>query len=251
MIDGYQDAIGNPDAGGNTTTDPGWDALNVHASEDGKTLTVQLSYPCSYFDKLCAFAAMSPVQQATVEANGDAWCTQPDTYVCNGPYMITDWVPSERIVLSKNPNYVGGWDTSKIVSDTITLLLLEDSSASYAAYNSGEAQLIKDVPTDEIPSLTKAEDGGDFYVDTILGTYYISLNDQKEPFTDAKVRKALSLAIDRDYVANTIMQGTYEPLTTSSAPASSMRAACSTTTPTAASPTSATTTTPTSRRPSS
>ena len=211
MIDGYKDAIGNPDADGNTTTEPDFDALNVVASEDGKTLTVTLSYPCAYFDKLAAFAAMSPVQQATVEANGDAWCTAPDTYVCNGPYYISQWVPSERIVLTKNPNYVGGWDSSKIVSDTITLLLLEDSSAVYAAYNSGEAQLVKDVPTDEIPSLTKAEDGGDFYVDTILGTYYISLNDQKEPFTDPNVRKALSLAIDRDYVANTIMQGTYTP----------------------------------------
>ena len=211
MIDGYQDAIGNPDADGNTTTDPDWDALNVHASEDGKTLTVQLSYPCSYFDKLASFVATSPVQQATVEANGDAWCTEPDTYVCNGPYMITEWTPSERIVLSKNPYYVGGWDSSKIVSDTITLLLLEDSSASYAAYNSGEAQLVKDVPTDEIPSLTRAEDGGDFYLDEIMGTYYISLNDQEEPFTDVRVRKALSLAIDRDYVANTIMQGIYTP----------------------------------------
>ena len=213
MIDGYQDAIGNPDADGNTTTDPDWDALNVHASEDGKTLTVQLSYPCSYFDKLASFVATSPVQQATVEANGDAWCTEPDTYVCNGPYMITEWTPSERIVLSKNPYYVGGWDSSKIVSDTITLLLLEDSSASYAAYNSGEAQLVKDVPTDEIPSLTRAEDGGDFYLDEIMGTYYISLNDQEEPFTDVRVRKALSLAIDRDYVANTIMQGIYTPAT--------------------------------------
>ena len=213
MIDGYQDAIGNPDADGNTTTDPDWDALNVHASEDGKTLTVQLSYPCSYFDKLASFVATSPVQQATVEANGDSWCTEPDTYVCNGPYMITEWIPSERIVLSKNPYYVGGWDSSKIVSDTITLLLLEDSSASYAAYNSGEAQLVKDVPTDEIPSLTRVEDGGDFYLDEIMGTYYISLNDQEEPFTDVRVRKALSLAIDRDYVANTIMQGIYTPAT--------------------------------------
>ena len=213
MIDGYQDAIGNPDEDGNTTTDPDWDALNVHASEDGKTLTVQLSYPCSYFDKLASFVATSPVQQATVEANGDAWCTEPDTYVCNGPYMITEWTPSERIVLSKNPYYVGGWDSSKIVSDTITLLLLEDSSAVYAAYNSGEAVLVKDVPTDEIPSLTRAEDGGDFYLDEIMGTYYISLNDQEEPFTDVRVRKALSLAIDRDYVANTIMQGIYTPAT--------------------------------------
>ncbi len=198
MIDGFDAA-----QAGDT------DALNVKASDDGKTLTIVLSYPCSYFDKMAAFATMSPVQQATVEANGDSWCTSADTFVSNGPYMITDWTPSERIVLTKNPNYVGGWDSSKIVSDSITLLLLEDSSASYAAYNSGEAVLIKDVPTDEIPSLTKAEDGGDFYVDTILGTYYVSLNLQRDAFKDAKVRKALSLAIDRDYVANTIMQGTY------------------------------------------
>lgn len=209
MIDGFEEAAGFPDADGNPTVDPNPEALNVKASEDGKTLTIVLSYPCSYFDKMAAFATMSPVQQATVEANGDSWCTSADTFVSNGPYMITDWTPSERIVLTKNPNYVGGWDSSKIVSDTITLLLLEDSSASYAAYNSGEAVLVKDVPTDEIPSLTKAEDGGDFYVDTILGTYYVSLNLQRDAFKDAKVRKALSLAIDRDYVANTIMQGTY------------------------------------------
>ena len=209
MIDGFEEAAGFPDADGNPTAEPNPDALNVKASDDGKTLTIVLSYPCSYFDKMAAFATMSPVQQATVEANGDSWCTSPDTFVSNGPYMITDWTPSERIVLTKNPNYVGGWDSSKIVSDTITLLLLEDSSASFAAYNSGEAVLVKDVPTDEIPSLTKAEDGGDFYVDTILGTYYVSLNLQRDAFKDAKVRKALSLAIDRDYVANTIMQGTY------------------------------------------
>ena len=198
MIDGFDAA-----QAGDT------DALNVKASDDGKTLTIVLAYPCSYFDKMAAFAAMSPVQQATVEANGDSWCTSAETFVSNGPYMITDWTPSERIVLTKNPNYVGGWDNSKIVSDTITLLLLEDSSAAFAAYNSGEAVLIKDVPTDEIPSLTKAEDGGDFYVDTILGTYYVSLNLKRDAFKDAKVRRALSLAIDRDYVANTIMQGTY------------------------------------------
>ena len=209
MIDGFEEAAGFPDADGNPTAEPNPDALNVKASDDGKTLTIVLSYPCSYFDKMAAFAAMSPVQQATVEANGDSWCTSAETFVSNGPYMITDWTPSERIVLTKNPNYVGGWDNSKIVSDTITLLLLEDSSAAFAAYNSGEAVLIKDVPTDEIPSLTKAEDGGDFYVDTILGTYYVSLNLLRDPFQDAKVRKALSLAIDRDYVANTIMQGTY------------------------------------------
>ena len=201
MVAGYNDVVETGDT----------DKLAVEASEDGKTLTVTLAYPCSYFDKIIAFATLAPVQQATVEANGDAWAVDASTYVCNGPYMITEWVPSERIVCSKNPYYQGGWDTSRIVTDTLTFLLLEDSSASYAAYSSGEALLIKDVPTEEIPSLTPAAEGGDFYVEPILGTYYVSMNLQKEPFNDVNVRKALSLAVDREYVANVIMQGTYAP----------------------------------------
>ncbi len=209
MIDGYKDAIGNPDADGKATTTPNPDLLNVKASEDGKTLTIVLSYPCSYFDKIVAFGTMSPVQKATVEANGDAWATKPETYVCNGPYTIVEWTPSERIVCKKNENYNGGWDKEKIVTDKLTFLLLEDSSAAYAAYKSGTAQMIKDVPTEEISSFTKAEDGGDYYVDTILGTYYISLNLNKAPFNDKNVRKALSLAIDRKYVASQVMEGTY------------------------------------------
>ena len=130
MVEGYQDAIGNPDKEGKTTTTPNTDLLNVKASEDGKTLTIKLAYPCSYFDKLAAFGTMSPVQKATVEANGDAWATKPETYVCNGPYMISEWTPSERIVCKKNPNYKGGWDSKRIVTEDLTFLLLEDASAS-------------------------------------------------------------------------------------------------------------------------
>jgi peptide/nickel transport system substrate-binding protein/oligopeptide transport system substrate-binding protein len=67
---------------------------------------------------------------------------------------------------------------------------------------------IKDVPTEEIPSLDGNEE---FHVDPIIGTYYLNLNCNVDVFKDARVRKALSLAIDRNYVANTIMQGTYTP----------------------------------------
>ena len=210
MIDGYKDAIGNPDKEGKTTTTPDPEKLNVKASEDGKTLTVKLAYPCSYFDKIVAFGTMSPVQKATVEKNGDSWATKPETYVCNGPYTITEWTPSEKIVCKKNENYKGGWDSSKIVNDKLTFLLLEDSSASYTAYTGGTAQLIKDVPTEEIPTFKK-DKKDEFIVDPILGTYYLSMNLNKAPFNNKNVRKALSLAIDRDYIANTIMQGTYSP----------------------------------------
>ena len=200
MIEGYKDAIDSKNP----------EKLNVKASDDGKTLTVKLAYPCSYFDKIVAFGTMSPVQKATVEKNGDSWATKPETYVCNGPYTITEWTPSEKIICKKNENYKGGWDSSKIVNDKLTFLLLEDSSASYTAYTGGTAQLIKDVPTEEIPTLKK-DKKDEFNVDPILGTYYLSMNLNKAPFNNKNVRKALSLAIDRDYVANTVMQGTYTP----------------------------------------
>ena len=199
MIAGYDEAMaGNPDA------------LQVEAP-DANTFIVHLSYPCTYFDKLAAFATLSPVQQETIEANGDAWATSPETYISNGPYYMTEWTVGQQIVFSKNPYYKGGWDSDKIVTDTITFLLMEDSTAAYTAYTTGQAQLIKDVPTEEIPSLTKAEDGGEFDVDPVMGTYYLTMNDSIEPFNDVNVRKALSLAIDRDYIANTLMQGTYSP----------------------------------------
>ena len=193
MVAGYEDAIG-----GNL------DALQVVAQDD-LTLVVTLNAPCSYFGSLAAFATLSPVQQGTVEANGDAWAIAPETYVSNGPFYMTEWVPDSHILFSKNPNY---WNADAIKLDGIQFALIEDSNAAYSAYQTGEVLMIKDVPTEEIPSL---EGNADFFVDPIIGTYYISLNLNRDAFKDAKVRQALSLAIDRDYVANTLMQGTYSP----------------------------------------
>ena len=191
MVKGYEDAIG-----GNL------DALAVTAPDD-LTLVVELNAPCSYFGSLAAFATLSPVQQATVEANGDAWATAPETYISNGPFYMTEWVPGSHITFSKNPYY---WNADAIKLDRLKFVLMEDSNAAYSAYQTGEVLMIKDVPTEEIPSL---EGNSDFYEDPIIGTYYVSLNIQRAPFDNADVRKALSLAVDREYVASTLMQGTY------------------------------------------
>jgi len=180
------------------------DALGVSAPDD-TTFVVNLATPTAYFESLAAFGALSPVKQATIEANGDAWATKPETYIGNGPFKITEWVPSSYILFSKNPNYR---DAASIKLDSIKLLLIEDSNASYAAYKTGEAMMIKDVPTAEIPSLRGNKE---FYVDPLLGTYYIDLNNTLSQFSDPRVRMALSLAIDRKYVADTLMQGTYTP----------------------------------------
>ena len=193
MVKGYDEAIA-----GNL------DALAVTATDD-KTLVVELNAPCSFFGSLAAFATLSPVQQATIEKNGDAWATAPESYVTNGTFYVTEWVPGSHITMSKNPNY---WNADAIKLDKIKFLLMEDANAAYSAYQTGDALLIKDVPTEEIPSL---EGNAAFHVEPIIGTYYISLNLGREAFADAKVRQALSLAVDRDYVANTLMQGTYSP----------------------------------------
>ncbi len=193
MVEGFDEAIeGN------------LDALGVEAKDD-TTLVVHLTAPCGFFGELAAFATLSPVQKATIEKNGDAWATSAETFVTNGPFYITEWVPGSHILVSKNPNYR---DKKSIKLDGIKFNLIEDANASYAAYQNGEVLMIKDVPTEEIPSL-KGND--DFYIDPIIGTYYVSLNDSIAPFNNAKVRKALSLAIDREYVAGTLMQGTYQP----------------------------------------
>ena len=180
------------------------DALAVKATDD-QTLVVELSSPCTYFDSLAAFATLSPVQQATIVANGDSWAVDPETYVSNGPFMITEWEPSSYIITAKNPYY---WNADAIKLDSIKWNLIEDANASYYAYQNGEVLFIKDVPTEEIPSL---QDNDEFHVDPIIGTYYLSFNTQVEPLDNPLVRKALSLAIDREYVANTLMQGTYSP----------------------------------------
>ena len=182
------------------------DALAISAP-DAQTFVVELKSPCVYFDKICAFAVMVPVQQATIEANGESWTISPETYVTDGPYMMTEYTDGSQIVFEKNPNY---WDAANVTFDTIVWHLIEDSNAAYSAYQNGDIDMIKDVPTEEIPSL---EGNAEFHVEPIMGTYYVTFNTQKAPFDDAKVREALSLAIDRAYVAGTIMQGTYTPAT--------------------------------------
>lgn len=193
MVEGYDKAI-----------EGDLDALQVVA-EDDSTLVVTMSAPCTFFGSLAAFATLSPVQEATIEANGDGWATSAETYISNGPFYVSEWVPGSHILMSKNTNY---WNADAIKLDGIKFNLIEDSNAAYSAYQTGEVLMIKDVPTEEIPSL---EGNADYYVDPIIGTYYVSLNLDREPFNDKNVRKALSLAIDREYVANTLMQGTYTP----------------------------------------
>ena len=204
MVEGYDDAIGRPDADGNTTVDPDPTKLKVEAPDE-KTLIVHMAKPTPYFDKLAAFVSLSPVKKDVVEANPDGWSIDPKTYISTGPFKLTGWEPGSYLMFEKNENY---WDADSIKLDGIKCLLMQDQNATFSAYESGDALMIKDIPTQEITTL---KERSDFHIDPILGTYYLDLNTTLDEFKDPKVREALSLALDRKYISETITSGTYTP----------------------------------------
>lgn len=181
------------------------DALAVSAL-DANTFVVELENPCVYFDKIITHASMAPVKKDTVEANGEQWSLSPETYISNGPFKLQEWVPGSHMTFSKNENY---WNKDKVTLNTLKFVLMEDANAAYSAYQTGEVQMIKDIPTDEIQSL---QGSPDYHLEPRMSTSYTIFNTLKEPFDNVKVRRALSLAIDRDYIANTLMMKTSLPV---------------------------------------
>ena len=204
MVEGYEEAIGLPDADGNPTIDPDITKLRVEATDD-KTLVVHMATPTPYFDKLATFAALSPVKKDVVEASPDRWTLDPKTYISTGPFKLTEWKSGSYLMLEKNENY---WNKDAVKLDGIKCLLMQDQNAAFSAYESGDALMIKDIPTQEITTLQKRSD---YHLDPQLGTYFIDLNNNLEEFKDARVRQALSLALDRKYISETITAGTYTP----------------------------------------
>ena len=204
MVEGYDEAIGKPDENGNQTTTPDITKLRVEAPDD-KTFVVHMSHPTPYFDKLATFPALSPVKKDVVEAKPDGWTLDPKTYISTGPFKLAEWKSGSYLMLEKNENY---WNKDAVKLDGIKCLLMGDQNAAFSAYEAGDALMIKDIPTQEITTLQKRPD---YRLDPQIGTYFIDLNNTLDEFKDAKVRQALSLALDRKYISETITAGTYTP----------------------------------------
>ena len=204
MVDGYNDAIGNPDANGNTTTIPDRTKLKVEAPDD-KTLVVHMSHPTPYFDRLATFASLSPVKKDVVEANPDGWSLDPKTYVSTGPFKLTEWKQGSHILVTKNEYY---WNKDAVKLDGIKCLLMQDQNAAFSAYESGEASMIKDYPVEEVTTMQRRPD---YKSSPKLGIAYTDVNNDLDEFKDPKVREALSLALDRKYMADTITAGINSP----------------------------------------
>ena len=169
---------------------------------DEKTLEVVLEAPTGYFLELTAFYTYFPVNEAVVTENAD-WANNADTHVSNGPFELTEWVHDANIKIRKNDNY---YDSASINLDGIDFTIIEEASTTWQGYEGDEYDLLVDLPQ-AVTAEMVAEDNPELQIGKMVGTYYYNLNPEVKPFNNVKVRKALSMAIDRETITTNITQG--------------------------------------------
>lgn len=189
--------------------------LDIEASEDGKTFTVNLNAPCAYFLDLCAFPAFYPVPQQNVESaegaaeNPGAWCVESG-FVTSGPMTCTEWKHNESMTYEKNPNY---FRADEVSLEKIQFMLSSDDTAIWNAFEDGSLQFIDTIATDMMATAKEKEE---YHNIPTLGTYYAGFNVNSELFAGktvqqaADMRKAMTLLIDRQYIVDTIAQADQE-----------------------------------------
>lgn len=169
---------------------------------DDKTLEVVLESPTAYFLELTSFYTYYPVNKKVVESNPD-WAKSAETYVCNGPFKLTGWEHNAKITLAKNDYY---YDKDLVKLDGIEFSILADENTAWQKYEGGEFDFLTPLPQAVVAKL-KAEGNPELVIGGELATYYYNLNTRIKPFDNVKIRKALSLTLDRQTICDKIAQG--------------------------------------------
>ena len=181
------------------------DELGVKALDD-LTFEVTLNAPTPYFLEMLTHQATYAVSKANVEKFG-AQFVKPGNLVSNGAYILAEFVPNDHIKVVKNPQF---YDAANVKIDTVNFIPTEDRSTAMKRFEAGELDSNDDIPTEQLADL-KAKFGDQVRLGPYLGTYYYVFKLTKDPWTNAKLRHAVSMAINRDYLAETVWQNTMLP----------------------------------------
>ena len=126
------------------------DDLPIRALDD-TTFQVELKAPASYFITLTASTAFMPVCKANVEKYGEDWSSSPETYVCNGPFMLADMKKDESFTFVKNPNY---YNADEVKIDTVKYVFLNAPETVRMAFDNGELDIATSVNSDAMKAYT-------------------------------------------------------------------------------------------------
>jgi oligopeptide transport system substrate-binding protein len=181
------------------------EALGARAV-DAHTLELRLEHPAPYLPQVAAHTTMNPVPRHMVERYGDAWA-RPEHYVSNGPFRIVSWALGDHIRAVKNPRF---WDADKVCVDRIDYYPTTDTVSAERRVKRGELDINADIQSNRIAFLRKTMPG---YVrtHTYLGLAYLALNLHLKPFQDLRVRQALAMAVDREFITAKLLRGGQQP----------------------------------------
>ncbi|OLQ71694.1 oligopeptide ABC transporter substrate-binding protein OppA [Photobacterium proteolyticum] len=175
------------------------DSLGVKAIDDRK-LQITLDKPVPHFTKMLVHESMFPVNRKALETYGDRW-TKPENIVTSSAYKLSNWVVNEKLVLERSPSY---WNDTKTVINKVTYLPIQDLKSEYNRYLTGEIDITSSFPL-ELYNTIKKQRPDELLTVPSLGTYYYLFNIGQAPFDDARVRKALAYALDRDVITQVIL----------------------------------------------
>lgn len=173
---------------------------------DDNTLEFTLKTPTPYFEQLANFVSILPLRQDVVEKAGVTYGTDPKVMVFSGPFVVDSWTRGSKIVLKKNTKY---WDAASVKLGEVIISIVPEPATQEQLFDSKGLDIIQDVKAEYVDKLKPKTDSGD--VTSLVGYYpslsYVAFNnkDKNKIFTNSKVRKAFSIAIDREaYTENVI-----------------------------------------------
>lgn len=182
------------------------------SAPDSRTLLVELENPCPYFLSLACHSSWSVVPAHTIlqfgkiDSRSTLW-TRPENFVGSGPFRLRSWRVAYRIEVVKNAFY---WDAKNVLLNEIRFDAVEDQFAEETAFNDGQYHITNTVPPSRVPVL-REQDSPFLRLDPYLSTAFIRINCAKAPLDDSRVRRALSLALDRTALAEQVMRGGETP----------------------------------------
>lgn len=166
---------------------------------DDYTIEIKLKNPTPYFVKTMIMPIYFPLHEKALENFGDKYATEADKSIYNGPYVMKEWVHDNKVVMEKNPNY---WNADNIKLDKLTAVMVGDYDAATNLFQNKELDLTK-ISLEKIDSykdeLVKVSDGR---------LFFLGYNLKHPLLKNLKIRQALSLAINKEELANDILNGT-------------------------------------------
>lgn len=199
----------NAEAIANGKADP---ATLGAAAVDERTLRLTLERATPYLPALTANPVWFPVPPAVLEkfgataARGTAW-TRPGNLVGNGPFILKTWQPNARVEVGRNPHY---WDAAAVRLDGIVFFPTENMDVDERAFRAGQVDVTNELPLAKVDTYRRTAPGS-LRLDPFLETFFLRFNTTRPPLDDPRVRRALSLAIDREQLSRTLLRGTRAP----------------------------------------